>query len=80
MRQAGFGELLGWLTEEVPSAILEGGPVPGRPPLAAARRPALARGARAQASLTIAITMPIRTNTMIAIWIQIQCRGILGGA
>jgi protein-tyrosine phosphatase len=34
VRQAGFGELLGWLTEEVPSAILEGGPVPARPPQA----------------------------------------------
>ncbi len=31
VRQAGFGELLGWLTEEVPSAILAGGPVPVRP-------------------------------------------------
>ncbi len=35
VRGAGFGELLGWLTEEVPGAILEGGPVPARPQLAA---------------------------------------------
>jgi protein-tyrosine phosphatase len=35
VRQAGFGDLLGWLTEEVPLAILGGGPVPGRPSRAA---------------------------------------------
>jgi protein-tyrosine phosphatase len=35
VEQAGFGELLGWLTEEVPGAILEGGAVPARPALAA---------------------------------------------
>jgi protein-tyrosine phosphatase len=35
VQQAGFGDLLGWLTEEVPSAILAGGPVPARPPRAA---------------------------------------------
>lgn len=46
VRQAGFGELLGWLTEEVPSAILEGGPVPPRPPQAA-RSGLRARVARA---------------------------------
>ena len=32
VQQAGFGDLVGWLTEEVPSAILGGGPVPPRPP------------------------------------------------
>jgi protein-tyrosine phosphatase len=35
VQQAGFGDLLGWLSEEVPSAILAGGPVPVRPPRAA---------------------------------------------
>lgn len=34
VQNAGFGDLLGWLTEEVPSAILEGGRVPPRPPRA----------------------------------------------
>ena len=79
VREAGFGELLGWLTEEVPGAILEGGPVP-RARTWRRERPSLARGARAQASLTIAMIMPIRTNTMIATCIHIQCRGIRGAA
>jgi protein-tyrosine phosphatase len=35
VEQAGFGGLLGWLTEEVPSAVIGGGPVPPRPPQAA---------------------------------------------
>ena len=46
-------------------------PVLGRPrPLAADQRE------EAQASFVIAITIPARTNTMIATCIQNQCRGI----
>lgn len=33
LEQAGLGELAEWLTEEVPAAILGGGPVPARPVL-----------------------------------------------
>jgi len=32
IEQAGFGHLRAWLTEEVPAAIIGGGPVPPRPP------------------------------------------------
>ncbi len=46
VQQAGFGELVGWLTEEVPAAILGGGAVPPRPPRAA-REGLRARVARA---------------------------------
>jgi protein-tyrosine phosphatase len=38
LERAGFADLAGWLTEEVPAAILEGGEVPGRPATPAQRR------------------------------------------
>ncbi len=38
VQQAGFGELVGWLTDEVPAAILAGGQVPARPPRRGTRR------------------------------------------
>jgi protein-tyrosine phosphatase len=37
VEQAGFGDLVAYLTEDVPAAILAGGPLPERPMVAAAR-------------------------------------------
>lgn len=44
LRQAGLGELAGWLTRDVPAAILEGGEIPERPlPAREPQEPARAR-------------------------------------
>ena len=48
LEQAGLTPLADWLTESVPAAILDGGPIPARPPFAGppsrqARRPRLRR-------------------------------------
>ncbi len=63
----GLAELQPWMTEQVPRAILDGTPLPERPPLPTAGRPPAP--ARAQ-SLTIAITMLASTHTTISTCIQ----------
>ena len=79
LEQAGLDPLAEWLTEEVPARDpRRRGEIPPRPvvDLAADRdhaaRPLACSGWPAQASFVIATTMPIRTNTTIAICIQIQ--------
>ena len=46
IERAGLGALAPWLTEEVPSAILDGGPIPPRPSIAAPGRRGLRLRAR----------------------------------
>ncbi len=77
LQQAGLEPLTDWLTERCRRAILAGEETipPAPAALGAAsrrRRRGVVAPRTAQASFVIAMTMPITTNTTIAICIQIQ--------